>query len=491
MQTLASHLEDRLDSQAHLYGRVAIRIAELIEHGTLRPGERVPSVRKLSEREGVSISTVTQAYRTLENQGLIEARPQSGYYVRALRWLPPPEPEITWPERMATTVSVGELVMRVIQAVRNPELVSLGAACPSPEFMPTQQLNRIMAAIGRRSPHLSNSYDVPPGVPALRVQIARRALEAGCTLSPDEIVTTCGAMEALNLCLRAVAKPGDTIAIESPAYFGFLQIIESLGMKACEMPTYPREGICLDELAERLDCCRVKACLFSPNFSNPLGSCMPDDKKERLVGMLAERKIPLIEDDLYGDLAFAPARPKAAKAFDRKGLVLLCSSFTKTLAPGYRVGWAVPGRFRTEVERLKFVNTAATATLPQLAIAEFLSSGGYNHQLRKVRRIYAEQVQLMTQAISRYFPPVTKVTRPTGGHVLWIELPPQINSLELFELALAEKVSVAPGPIFSAKQKFTNFVRLNCAQPWSERIEEAIRRLGRIMGRMKGVNSVH
>ena len=489
MQTLASHLDEQLESQNHLYQHVATRISELIEHGTLRPGARVPSVRKLSTQQGVSVTTVMQAYRLLESRGWIEARPQSGYYVRTQRWTPPPEPEITRPDRRPTAVTVSDLVMKVIQAVRDPELVSLGAGCPSPEFMPTQQLNRIMAAIGRRSPRLSNSYDVPPGVTALRVQIARHALEAGCTLSPDELVTTCGTMEALNVSLRSVARPGDTIAIESPAYFGFLQIIESLGMRACEIPTYPREGICLDELEDRLDCCGIKACLFSLNFSNPLASCMPDEKKKRLVELLAERHIPLIEDDIYGDLAFGPARPKTAKAFDKQGLVLLCSSFTKTLAPGYRVGWTAPGRFQSRAEYLKFVSSSATATLPQLAIAEFLAGGGFQHQLRKVRRTYAQQIQFMTQAISRHFPAGTKVTRPTGGHFLWVELPPHVNSLELLELALAEKISIAPGPIFSAKQKFQNFIRLNYGQPWSEKIEGAIMKLGRMMERLEATTT--
>ncbi len=483
-QDLAGHLAAQLEPDGTLYQQVALRISELIEHGTLRSGERVPSVRKFSAQQDVSIATVMQAYRLLESRGLIEARPQSGYYVRARRWTLPPEPEMTRPAAKATSVSVGDLVMRVIQAVRDPELVSLGAACPNAQFMPSKQLHRLMAAIGRRSPDLGNSYNMPPGVRPLRVQIARRALESGCTLSPDDIVTTCGAMEALNLCLRAVAKPGDTIAIESPAYFGILQIIESLGMRACEIPTYPREGICLDELAKRLKCCRIKACVFSLNFSNPLGSCMPDEKKKQLVAMLAAREIPLIEDDIYGDLTFGAVRPKTAKAFDRKGLVLLCDSFSKTMAPGYRVGWAAPGRFQARVEHLKFVNTGATATLPQLAVAEFLANGGYDHQVRKVRRIYAGQMQQMTRAIGRYFPAGTRVTRPAGGHVLWVELPGKVDSLELFEQALAAKISIAPGPIFSATQKFRNFIRLNCALLWSETVENALLKLGQITARM-------
>ena len=256
-------------------------------------------------------------------------------------------------------------------------------------------------------------------------------------------------------------------------------------MKACEIPTYPREGICLDELAKSLDRCCIKTCLFSPNFSNPLGSCMPDEKKQRLVALLAERAIPLIEDDIYGDLAFAPTRPKAAKAFDKQGMVLLCSSYSKTLAPGYRVGWAAPGRFQEKVELLKFVNTGATATLPQMAIADFLANGGYEHHLRKIRRCYEHLVQQMSGSVTRHFPAGTKITRPSGGHVLWVELPAGINSLELLDRALACKISIAPGPIFSAKQRFQNFIRLNCGNPWSDAIEGAIVKLGQIMERMR------
>jgi DNA-binding transcriptional MocR family regulator len=338
-----------------------------------------------------------------------------------------------------------------------------------------------MASVGRRAPVAATSYDPPPGNRALRVQVARRAMEAGCTLAPDDIITTVGATEALNLCLRAVASPGDVIAIESPTFFGILQIIESLGMRVCEIPTYPREGICLDELEERLAVCRVKACVLTPNFSNPLGSCMPDQKKKQLVQILAQRKIPLIEDDIYGNLTFGPERPKVAKAYDTEGWVMLCDSFTKTLSPGYRVGWVAPGRFKEQVEFLKFVNTSATASLPQMAIAEFLQSGGYDHHLRRIRRLYAEQMKRMTEAVCRYFPAGTKVTRPTGGMCLWIELPPEINSLAIYEQAMAIGISIAPGPLFSAKQKFNNFVRLNCGNPWSETIENAVRQLGELL----------
>ena len=480
-QDLAAHTLAHLDREENLYKRVAVRISELIEHGTLRPGERVPSVRKCSEQQDVSIATVMQAYRLLEDRGLIEARPQSGYYVRARRWSPPPEPAMYKPVARASEVKVADLILQVIKAGRDPKLVRLGATLPSPEVIPFQALQRAVAAVGRRSPLAATSYDPPPGNRELRIQVARRALEAGCLLSPDDIITTIGVTEGLNLCLRAVARPGDVIAIESPTFFGVLQIIESLGMRVCEIPTYPREGICLDELAMRLKSCRIKACVFTLNFSNPLGSCMPDEKKKALVKLLASHEIPLIEDDLYGNLAFGPKRPKVAKAFDEHGWVMLCDSFTKTLSPGYRVGWVAPGRFKAQVEFLKFVNTSATPSLPQMAIAEFLKNGGYDHHLRRIRKFYAAQMQLMTEAIIRHFPSGTKLTRPSGGTCLWVELPAHIDSLLVHERAMASGISIAPGPIFSAKQKFRNFIRVNSGNPWSDTIANAVRDLGRII----------
>jgi len=474
-------VRDLSAGEESLYKQLAVRISELIELGTLRPGERVPSVRRCSEQQNLSIATVMQAYRLLESQGVIEARPQSGYYVRPRRWSPPPEPEMYKPAPRAVRVSVSELVMQVIKAGRDPGLIRLGAALPSPELFPVKALHRTLAAVGRRAPVAASSYDSPPGAHALRVQVARRAMEAGCTLSPEDIVTTAGATEALNLCLRAVGKPGDVIAIESPTFFGILQIIQSLGLRVCEIPTYPREGICLEELEARLKSCRIKACLFTLNFSNPLGSCMPDEKKKELVKMLARYEVPLIEDDIYGNLKFEGPRPKTAKAFDEHGWVLLCDSFTKTLAPGYRVGWVAPGpRFRSQVEFLKFVHTGATASLTQMAIAEFLQNGGYDHHLRKIRKLYAAQMARMTECISRHSPAGTKITRPVSGMCLWVELPPHIDALALFHEALAARICIAPGPIFSAKQKFRNFIRLNCGNPWTEAIEGGIQKLGQI-----------
>lgn len=469
------------DRDAYLYEQAADRIATLIDRGTLRPGERVPSVRRLSTQLRVSISTVLQAYFLLEDRGFIEARPQSGFYVKLRPRDLPPEPKPSNPSLSATEVGVAELLAKVFQAARNPDFVPLATAIPSPGLLPTKQLNRIMAWVAGHQGEQGMNYDFPPGNEALRRQVARRSLDWGCSLSPDDIVTTCGTMEALNLCLRAVAKPGDTIAIESPTFYGILQA--SLGMRALEIPTHPRDGINLEALEYAIKKNKVKACLLVPNFNNPLGCCMSEGNKKELVEMLGRHEVPLIEDDIYGDIYFGATRPKAAKAFDKEGMVLLCSSFSKTIAPGYRVGWAAPGRFKSKVEHLKSMNTIATATLPQMAVARFLENGGYDRQLRKLRKALATQVQRVTLAIRQYFPEGTRVTRPAGGFVLWVELPKAVDSLELYRKALEKKISIAPGPIFSAKQKYQNFIRLSCGQPWSDTLEQALKTLGRLAGK--------
>lgn len=460
-----------------LYEKVSGKLEEAITVGALRPGDRLPSVRRLSEREHVSVSTVLQAYLTLEARGLIEARPQSGHYVRPQRPLPP-EPATTRPPAAPTRVGVSGLIARVVESVRDPKLVPLAATVPARELLPWRRLGRIAASLARTG--VGMAYEMPPGSRALRRQLARRSLEWGCALSPDDFVITTGAMEAVQLSLLAVAQRGDTIAIESPAYFGTLQLIEALGLRALEIPSSARDGLDLDALEKALQSRPVAAALVVPNFANPLGSLMPDANKQRLVELLGARGVPLIEDDLYGDLHFGGTRPRACKSWDTRGLVLHCGGFSKTLAPGWRIGWVAAGAHRERVTLLKFAQTVATATLQQEALAEFLAGGFYERHLRGLRKAIAGNMRSMADALAAHFPPGTRVTRPEGGASLWVELPGRARALDLHERALQAGVAVAPGPIFSARQGFEQFIRLSCGMPWSPRIEGAIATLGRI-----------
>ena len=467
-----------------LYEKIANNISNLIEEGTYRPGERIPSIRQMSKQQDVSISSVLQAYMVLENRGMIEARPQSGYYVRTPELDLLPEPETSSPSLDPSHVSLHELMMMVVMRDSlNPNLVQLGAAMPNLELLPTERLNRILARLARQSGKETHQYELPPGLEELRVQVAQRALNFGCHFSPNELVITSGGIEAIDLCLHAVCKPGDIVAIESPMYFGTLQSLEVHGLRALEIPTHQRDGISLDALKFAIEHNPIKAVLTISNFNNPLGSCIPDEKKKELVELLTAHDIPLIENDVSGEIYFTEKRPLVAKAYDKKGLVMLCSSFSKDISPALRVGWTAPGRFKNEVEWLKLTSSTAVATLPQMAVAEFLESGGYDHHLRTIRREYANNVNLLSQAVTRYFPPETRVTRPSGGFVLWVQLPENVDSLELYKLALKNNITLTPGYLFSPTNQFSNFIRLNAAA-WTYPIERAVERLGGMVADM-------
>ncbi|HXV21221.1 MAG TPA: PLP-dependent aminotransferase family protein, partial [Desulfuromonadales bacterium] len=455
-----------------LYEEVAARIASLVEEGIFRPGEKVPSIRGLSQQQGVSLNTVKQAYAFLEDRRLIEARPQSGYFVCARLPELPVEPPITRREISPTEVSLGDLSRMILRDAMRPELLQLGVSLPDPESLPIERLSRMMHSEIRRRPAQSIEYAIPPGNERLRTQIAKHMLLAGCVLKPDEIVITTGCMEAVFLALKTLCRPGDTVVVESPTFFNFLQLIEALGLKALEIPTSPTEGMSLEALGYALEHNEVKACLVVTNFNNPLGCVMTSARKQEMVRLLERHGVPLIEDDIHGDLAHTDERPGVARSFSRSGNVLLCSSFSKTVAPGYRVGWIAPGRYQQEIEALKMAVTVASASPTQMAVAEFLANGGYERHLRKIRRTYAQKMAKMGEAIGRYFPAGTKVSRPRGGFCLWVEMPEGVDSQRLYGEALAEGITIAPGTLFSASGKFRNCVRLNAAY-WSARVEGA------------------
>ncbi|MGZ9222573.1 MAG: aminotransferase-like domain-containing protein, partial [Anaerolineales bacterium] len=401
------------NSKTLRYQELAGRLAELIRHGTYTPGERVPSVRQTSQQHNLSISTVLQAYSLLESQGLIEARPQSGYYVRTHIEERLPEPETSSPHHDPSLVSLHELVMMLMRDTANPDLVQLGAALPHLDDRLLQTINRIIAKIVRRQGVDTHQYQFPPGLEALRIQIARRMVSAGCHFSPGDILITSGGTEALDLSLHAVCRPGDIVAIESPCYFTTLQMLETHGLRALEIPTHPRDGISLEALEFAIEHNPVRAVVVISNFNNPLGSQIPDERKKALVDLLAKHEIPLIENDVCGELYFGEKRPLVCKTFDTKGLVILLSSFSKDISPGLRLGWVAPGRYSSEVEWVKFTLSASSPTLSQMAVAEFLEGGGYDQHLRRIRREYARNVELMSDAVMRYFPESTRLTRPS------------------------------------------------------------------------------
>jgi len=464
------------------YEALAHDIAESIRCGVMRTGEKLPSVREASTRRGISASTVFQAYYLLEAQGLIRARDRSGYYVVHGAAAMPPELDPPAPvdqvDPGSQVVDVSSQVFEVLESIRQRDVVPFGSAFPDPALFPMAKLGQVMASTIRHLDPWQAVDDLSPGNAQLRRQIALRYQVDGIAVTPDDIVITNGALEALNLCLGAVTRPGDAVIVESPTFYAALQSLERLGLRAVEVAAHPREGIDLAALARALSQHRPAACWLMTSFQNPLGSLMPEAKKRELVALLARFEVPLIEDDVYGELYFGTSRPAPAKAFDVDGMVMHCGSFSKSLAPGYRVGWAVPGRYTRAVARHKLSTSLSTSMPAQAAIAAYLERGGYDRHLRALRHALSVRQGQMMAAVGQGFPAGARATRPAGGYFLWVELPVGIDTRVLHRRALAEGISIAPGPMFSAQPRFLNCLRLNYGHVWNARAEAAFARLG-------------
>ena len=460
------------------YEKLADDVAGLIASGILRAGERLPSVRRLAQEQRVSISTAVQAFRQLEMRGLVEARPQSGFFVRAR-----PEPLAATGGRNTpdepVAVDLNQRLMRVLQASMKPGVAPLGVALPASSLLPVAALNRRYANVARRFPNLlAGGNYIDMNDPQLVRQIVRRSLAWGGPLDSKEIVITNSCTEALCLCLRTVTRPGDTVAVESPAYYLMLQLLESLGLKALEIPTEPLTGMSVAALDLATRDGKVAAVLLVPNASNPLGSVMPDESKRKLAELMAARNIPVIEDDIHGDLCYDARRPWPIKAFDTTGNVMLCASLSKCLSPALRIGFAAAGKFHAAVTLQRTLSSGGTNPITQRVLAEVFESGAYERQVRGLKRHFQNQVEQMMAAVTRYFPAGTRMARPMGGFVLWVELPGKIDTAALFPRAIAEGIAFTPGDLFSASGQYRNCLRLNCGNPWSDAIEAAVKRLG-------------
>jgi len=469
-------------SSRYRYEELASFITLLVSNGTLEPGTKVPSLRQISRQRQISISTALQAYRLLEDRSVIEARPQSGYYVARGSGKSAREAVIAAAPGLSTDRTVGNRsdVSRLLECAADPAIVPLGCAVPSARLLAAARLDRFLARAARLAGDRHNRYTVPKGDLRLRRAIARRALRWGQALSAEDIVITTGCTEALTLALQAVARPGDAIAVESPTHFGVLNALAALDMKPHELPTDSRTGVDLSALAGALECGTVRACLFSSSFNNPLGFTLTNERKVALLQLLATHQVPLIEDDIYGDVHFGRERPTPFAALDPHGNTLYCSSFSKTVAPGYRIGWIATRRYVDRVLERKLAFTLTGPALPQAALAEFLSTGGYESHLRRLRRTFEVAIGQVARTIAMTFPQGTRVTRPRGGYLLWVELPRPLRSRDLFERALAQGICFAPGDIFSASGRYGNCLRLSCGHAWSLSTEQALTKLGKM-----------
>jgi len=464
------------------YVALADEIQDNILKGIFTPGEKLPSLRKLHNQLGLSVSTVHQAYIELEKRGRVEAKEKSGFYVRALNKnpLPNPTPEenITKPCR----VVVNDLAERILSDLQRDDILQLGAAIASRELMPLKQLSRIMKSLPSDAlqHHISN-YDLCAGNLALREELSKRMLGLACSISTEDIITTNGCLEAVTLCLRAVASPGDTILVESPVFHCFLQLIEDLNLYVVEIPGCPENGIDPNAFEKTITSNKIKACLLDSNFQNPLGSVISKENKAAIIRIAEKYNVPIIEDDIYGDLFFEDKRPTTFKSLDKKGIVLYCSSFSKALAPGLRTGWTIPGNFKDIVIRMKLNTAISNSSINQAVIAQFLKTGAFDRHLRQLRNKLKNQASAIAIAVSKYFPSDTQITFPKGGMFIWVVLNKKIDSMEIYQKAYQKKISILPGIICSSSDRYKNCLRINCGVKWSQHLEDGIKTLGQII----------
>lgn len=464
---------------SNLYQQIALELARNIDAGVYESGERMPGIRAIKDSMRVSASTAVAAYRQLELDGYIQSRPRSGFYVSKRVATRFEEPAVLddLPKR-PRLVAQQARVLSLSDQINNPKMIKLGAAVPDAHFLPVQLLRKITNDLLKSESSTVYLYEEPLGAPELRQQLCKRMTQLGCRCRPEDLIVTSGCQEAVFLALRAITKPGDVVALESPSYHGHVQIVEALGLKAVEIPADPRKGLSLEALQLAIDQWPIKACLLIANFSNPLGAKMSEANRKALMKLINATDLVLIEDDIYGDLDFSQERPRPLKALDTVGKVIYCSSFSKTIAPGVRVGWALNANYLEAMEYQKIITNVSVGRLPQLVIAKILQAGRYEKHLRYLRVELEKSMIKIREAVARYFPKETRMTQPGGGYVLWLELPASVDAVQISELALGKGISIAPGPLFSSSGKYKNYMRLSFAVKWGPEIDRALHTLG-------------
>lgn len=438
-------------------------------------GEKLPSIRQLSEQYSISKNTVIHALYDLEAAGLIEARPKTGYFVTTL--FEPKNPQLL--ESLTLTPTVVSMPVLFYDIMRR------GAAFDilpnSPDTLPSSHLltlNRLLNKARRNDTQKKTMrYDSPLGSPELRFQIKEHYRAVGLNLSADDFCITTGCQNALFLALMVSCQPGDNVAIESPAFYGALQLLEQLQLNAIEISSSTTEGFNPQELENALQKWPIRACIVTPAFATPSGASMQADRQQQLINLANHHDITVIEDDIYGDLCFAE-RAKPIKALDTQERVILCSSFSKSLSRDLRIGWIAGGRWHGQITRLKLVTQLAINRTTQQGLVAFMAEGHYRRHLYFYRQILKRQRDQLIQCLRKYWPPSIRFSIPQGGLAIWVQVAPHLDTADFYQQALAEGIVLTPGALFSASGYYKNYLRLSFAHPTVSSREKAIRKLG-------------
>lgn len=463
---------------AALYRTLARQLHRQIHERHWRAGQRLPAVRQFARQHGVSVTTALQCYRLLESEGLIAARPQSGFYVRDDA---PGEAGAELDSFSAVPGPVTNIaeIERVQRTAASPSSAPLGISLLSPQLVPLTALQRSLHRSTLRLGGRLMQYGPPQGEAALREALAQHFAADGIALPARDLLVTNGCMDAICLALQLTTEPGDIVAVPSPCFSGLLQLIESLGRRLLEIPLH-RRGIRMPALEAAMADADVKACLVTANHHNPLGFSLCVDDKRRIARWAAQYRCPVIEDDVFGECGLEPTRDLPLKHWDEDGWVLWCGAFSKTLVPAYRIGWCAPGRFLAAAVQRRRAQTASVNLPLQAAMADFVNGGHYHRHLQRLRLALSTQLPAYRRALSEAMPAGTAISQPDGGFVLWLTLPGNFDGMALFEAAAAENISVVPGQVFSSQGRYRNCLRINCGWPLDDGIMSALQRLGEL-----------
>ncbi len=447
------------------YKAIAEQIIEDIRSGKLAHGSRMPSLRKMSDLQGVSLTTTLNCYHMLEELGWIVAKPQSGFYISR------PLAEQATPELPQFKSQLREISTQESAITYRPgtyEPGPLGISQINPELMPTEALQRSLKRGIKRLDLDIHAYPDRQGLRRLRYALEQHFSGYGFPFQANELVITNGCIDAVRIGLEAVSQPGDGIAISSPCFSGLLELLAGLDRRVVEIPCTP-EGIDLEQFEHHLKQGTIKAGLFSTSHMNPQGISMSPQQKQALAELANQYQIPVIEDDIYMELGHGKVMPLPAKYWDRGGYVLWCASISKTLTAGFRLGWCLPGRFLPSYLRLHGISHFGVSTPIQSAIADFISTGQYQSHLNKVRNQLRQNIRDYTQLLVERLPACSRISQPEGGMVIWLQIP-GLDSKALWQQACNTGLDLRVGPAFTTLPLYQDCLRINTGWPLDDKV---------------------
>ncbi|MCG7534288.1 PLP-dependent aminotransferase family protein [Pseudoalteromonas sp. OOF1S-7] len=430
------------------YKALAKQFINAIEAGEYQCGQPLPSLRQLSALNQVSMTTALSCYRYLESLGYIHADPKRGFF-------PCYNPVST----QATEHTKFNAEIRTLP--KNPPLrlrSGFATAQLDATLIDTQQL-RASVARTLRGNHTLFNYGDPLGEQTLRQALTTHLKTQGFVLHERELIVTQGCLDAVKTALEVTTKEGEVVAVPSPCYAGLLDTLSVMGRQVMEIPCH-QDGIDLAQLEQAMAGQKIAACMLSANFQNPTGHCLSVQQKQELAQMAKRYQIPVIEDDVYRELSHNRTMPFPVKHFDEDGWVIWCSSISKTLAPGLRLGWCAPGRFYQHYSDLIRVRSLGCNRPLQLALADYIGRGHYTRYLKKLNQTLALQCNQYIQTLTQRLPANIQINRPRGGLVLWFELP-GVDIKRLQTQLQAEQIYILCGDAFSTTGLYQQYVRLN------------------------------